>query len=346
MGADGFGVHPGHFGLQAGLHSHALNHPLTPHPTPFHAFSSVYPSMPLNNYGALQPSWSVPIWYNPIAVAGPFCSTPPHPPPTAFPCGSVAPTLELTDETQKRVTANPKARFGGLFDHEQTKASARRRSARKKAPHDVAINNHRENSFQKLVPGSKPLTLSFSSVKGRPIVEETFGFLKDAEVNMQHFAPARRTRELKQPRGYSDHNVSSCLPKKSQQDLTYSNTPSPPCSETDLPLFSDTLHMPSNNPLDTFGSQHSLYERKDSVSPYQHDRDLGLQTRIACRNLTATGSSKPRKTSSQETEPLPALGMTATEYKPAQPALMIATGTSNGVSITHTKPENITAEIT
>lgn len=279
------------------------NQPLTPHHTPFNAFSSLYTGMPMSNYPGPQPGWGAPVWYNPVAVAGPYCPTPPHPPQSHFLYGPAVPDLSCLNKAFRTINANARPRF------ESKRTRSRRRPSK-----DHSTNNQRENSSQKHIYNLQSFPNTSFRTRQGCVDENVFDSQKAKDTNNEWAIAVTPPRELSQYHNYSYQNADSGL-LSNEQDYTCSRTPSPRWPDNGPPLFPDSLTIRTAN---VFEPRHSIHAPAEPAPSYKQYKERELLPHGACRNPPSVGSSKPRKTPSQETELLPRTGIQGFDAKPAQ----------------------------
>ncbi|KAG8427419.1 hypothetical protein J3459_006719 [Metarhizium acridum] len=281
------------------LHNHP-NQSLTPRQTPFRGFSSLYPGIHLRDHAVPQPGWSMPLWYNPVEVAGPFCPTSPHLHPGSFIYGPVVPSLAYADKAFHTVAANSRPGSGHIFDIEQTqtRTQPRRRIANKTSSEPYAYP-HREISSQSLVSSSDLLPATASNVMGEP---ESW---KSREcVLKQPPVSAKSTHGFLRHNDCSHLDFGSCLSSNAQQSSECSTSSYPPWSESVVPLFSDAFAIQIGNTTDNARQQCSLDADADSIPQHQCYKESELPPRGVCQNAASPGTSKPCKIPSQDKAPL------------------------------------------
>ncbi|TWU74889.1 hypothetical protein ED733_003485 [Metarhizium rileyi] len=305
--------------LQTAAQSYIPSQPLTPHQTPFHGFSSLYTAMPPGSYAGPQHGWSMPLWYSPVAVTGRYCPTPPYPPATSFMYGSVVPNMAYnTDKAFHTVAAASISGVGDILDIEQTRTRPRTRAAKQKPSNEIRVNRHGDGSSQNLVPTSEFLPSTTSNGTEESVSRQN----REANVKQPTFVDT--SHELIRHGHCLNDDFDGSLSSAIQQGPICSKSPSPPWSESGLPLFSSTFRVQSASMIDIAKSQGSLCTPADTVPVNRRYIEAALQPRNACRTAALLGSSKPRKTPSQETEPLLRPEMKNCDLKEAQALLKAA----------------------
>lgn len=309
------------------LYNHP-HQPLTPRQTPSHGFSSLYPGISLRNYAVPPPGWSMPLWYNPVEVAGAYCPTPPHPQPGSFTYGPVVPRLAYSDKEFHTVAAISTPGPGYIFDIEQTQTRTRPgRGVTNKTISEPSVNPHRENLSQSLVSSSNLLPPTALNVMGEPESwKSREGVLKQPLVS------AKSAHGLLRYNDSLNLDFGSCLSSNAQQSSERSKPSSPPWSEV-VPLFSNAFPTQIGIMPDNHRQQSSLDADADSIPPHPCYEESELPPRRFCRNAASPGTSKPCKIPSQDIAPLLRAKVRSCDLEQSQSFQRVASGKAKIVSV-------------
>jgi hypothetical protein len=268
---------------------------LTPHHTPFHENQSLYTTTPLSNHAVgSQLGWAVPLWYNPVPIAGRYYPPPPHPPLASFGYGSVIPNMAYPGERLCAVAESPMPTLEADFENAEIGMHSHLRASKKKPSVEPDISHHREPSAQKLVSSSTLQRCPSSNTMG-DFVDET-----DSESEMCREANRKQLVATEITDAFAQNNLCSNLMAKNYlsfnaEQKLIGSAPSTPCSERALPSTSETVRMQRGTDLEAQGPHEFPGAHTHSYHQLQNDEELRLQTQASCRNISSPGSSKPLK---------------------------------------------------